>query len=191
MPSRSARSVSMVTIRTLGGPAGACSAGAREQAPSASAAQTTTLLAVIAEDRIGFRANAVMHNPRLQRVCVSSWSFHTSFERDSKDPAKVLMDVLDFPEMVADRYDVHNVEIVLPHFADPSPARIAEFKRRLENAHSRVVNMPLDFAVLWNKPAISSTDPAERDAALALYKSGIDTAQQIGSPTVRCEPGVV
>lgn len=127
----------------------------------------------------------------LNRVCVSSWSFHTSFERDANNPAKLLMDVLDFPEMIADRYDVHNVEIVLPHFADPSLARIAEFKGRLDKAHSRVVNMPLDYAVLWNKPAISSADPAERDAALAMYKSGIDTAHAIGSPTVRCDPGVV
>ena len=51
--------------------------------------------------------------------------------------------------------------------------------------------MPLDFGVLWNKPAISSTDSAERDAALAMYKKGIDTAHELGSPTVRCDPGVV
>jgi sugar phosphate isomerase/epimerase len=128
---------------------------------------------------------------RLNRICVSSWSFHTSFERDANNPAKVLMDVLDFPEMIADRYHVHNVEIVLPHFVDPGNGRIAEFKKRLDKARSRVVNMPLDFGVLWNKPAISSTDPAERDAALALYKGGIDTAHALGSPTVRCDPGVV
>ena len=42
--------------------------------------------------------------------------------------------------------------------------------------------MPLDFGVLWNKPAISSTDPAERDAALAMYKKGIDAAHALGSP---------
>ena len=51
--------------------------------------------------------------------------------------------------------------------------------------------MPLDFGVLWNKPAISSTDSAERDAALAMYRTGIDTAHEIGSPVVRCDPGVV
>jgi sugar phosphate isomerase/epimerase len=127
----------------------------------------------------------------LERVCVSSWSFHTLFETDRNNPAKVLMDVLDFPEMVADRYGVHTVEIVLPHFADPNPQRVARFKARLAKAGSRVVNMPLDFGVLWNKPAISSTDSAERDAALAMYRSGIDTAHEIGSPTVRCDPGVV
>ena len=132
-----------------------------------------------------------MHDARLNRVCVSSWSFHTAFERDKDNPAKVLMDILDFPEMIADRYHVHNIEVVLPHFVNPDPARVAAFKTRLDKAHSRVVNMPLDFGVLWNKPAISSTDAAERDAALAMYKSGIDTAHELGSPTVRCDPGVV
>ena len=73
-------------------------------------------------------------NPKRQRVCVSSWSFHTLFERDKNDPAKKLMDVLDFPGMVADRYGVHSVEIVLPHFADPNPQRVAEFKLRLAKA---------------------------------------------------------
>ena len=132
-----------------------------------------------------------MDNPRLQRVCVSSWSFHTAFERDKDNPGKVLMDILDFPEMIADRYHVHNIEVVLPHFVNPDPRRVAAFKARLDKAHSRVVNMPLDFGVLWNKPAISSADAAEREAALAMYRSGIDTAHEIGSPTVRCDPGVV
>ena len=128
---------------------------------------------------------------RLSRVCVSSWSFHTLFKTDRNNPAKVLMDVRDFPEMIADRYHVHNVEIILPHFLDAGPALVRDFKARLEKAHSRLVNMPLDFGVLWNKPAISSTDPTERDAALAMYKKGIDTAHELGSPSVRCDPGVV
>jgi sugar phosphate isomerase/epimerase len=128
---------------------------------------------------------------KLQRVCVSSWSFHTLFETDRNNPAKVLMDVRDFPEMVADRYHVHNVEIVLPHFLAAEPPLITEFKARLGKAHSRLVNMPLDFGVLWNKPAISSTDPTERNAALAMYKKGIDTAHDLGSPSVRCDPGIV
>jgi sugar phosphate isomerase/epimerase len=122
---------------------------------------------------------------------VSSWSFHTFFERDRNDPAKVLMDVRDFPEMVADRYHVHNVEIVLPHFLAAEPSLIRDFKTRLDKARSRLVNMPLDFGVLWNKPAISSTDPTERDAAIAMYKKGIDTAHDLGSPSVRCDPGIV
>lgn len=124
-------------------------------------------------------------------MCVSSWSFHTSFETDRNNPAKTLMDVRDFPEMIADTYGVHNVEMVLPHFGAAEPALIDDFKARLAKARSRLVNMPLDFGVLWNKPAISSTDADERNAALALYKKGIDTAHALGSPSVRCDPGVV
>ena len=127
----------------------------------------------------------------LNRVCVSSWSFHTAFETDRNNPAKTLMDVRDFPEMIADRYHVHNVEIILPHFGTAEPSLMKEFKARLDKAHSKLVNMPLDFGVLWNTPAISSADPAERDAALAMYKKGIDVAYRLGSPSVRCDPGIV
>jgi sugar phosphate isomerase/epimerase len=101
------------------------------------------------------------------------------------------MDVRDFPEMVADRYHIHNVEIILPHFRSADPSLIRDFKVRLDKAHSRLVNVPLDVAALWNKPAISSTDPAERDAALAMYRRGIDIAHDLGSPSVRCDPGMV
>ena len=128
---------------------------------------------------------------KLQRVGVSTWSFHTFFERDRNDPDKTLMDVRDFPEMIADRYHVHNVEVVLPHFGVVEPSLIRDFKGRLEKAHSRLVHMPLDFGELWEKPAISSTDPKERDAAIGLYKKGIDAAAALGCPLVRCDPGRV
>jgi sugar phosphate isomerase/epimerase len=128
---------------------------------------------------------------KLERVCVSSWSFHTLFERHKDDPAATLMDVRDFPEMIADRYHVHNLEIILPHFLAAEPSLIRDFKGRLEKAHSRLVNMPLDYSELWNTPALSSTDRKERDAALALYQKGIDVAHDLGSPSVRCDPGNV
>lgn len=128
---------------------------------------------------------------KLRRVCVSSWSFHTFFETDRNNPAKTLMDVRDFPDMIADKYHVHNLEIILPHFLAAEPSLVRDFKARLEKAHSRLVNMPLDFGVLWNTPAISSTDAKERDAAIAMYRKGIDTAHELGSPSVRCDPGIV
>src|SRR5829696_6534746 len=128
---------------------------------------------------------------KLRRVAVSSWSFHTAFEPDRNDPDKQLMDVRDFPEMIADRYDVHNVEIILPHFAGAEPSLVRDFKARLDKAHSRLVNMPLDYGELWNTAAISSTDAREREHALDLYRRGIDAAAALGSPSVRCDPGVV
>lgn len=128
---------------------------------------------------------------KLRRVGVSTWSFHTFFERDRNEPNKTLMDVRDFPEMIADKYHVHNIEVVLPHFGGTDPALVKDFTGRLEKAHSKLVHMPLDFGQLWDKPAISSSEPAERDAALALYRQGIDAASAFGCPLVRCDPGKV
>ena len=128
---------------------------------------------------------------KRRRIGVSTWSFHTFFERDSKDPGKKLMDIREFPEMIADRYGVHNVEVVLPHFGPVEPSLVREFKARLDKAHSRLVHMPLDYGELWNKPAISSTDAAERERALSLYRKGIDAAEALGCPLVRCDPGQV
>jgi len=45
------------------------------------------------------------------RIGVSTWSFHTLFPNDAAKPAKPL-DLLEFPEMIADRYHVHNLEVI-------------------------------------------------------------------------------
>lgn len=126
-----------------------------------------------------------------RRIAVSSWSFHTFYERDRNNPEKQLWDPRDFPEMIADRYHVHNVEMVLPHLGPIEPSLVRDFKARLAKAHSRVVNMPLDYAELWNKASISSTDAAEREHAIGLYKKGIDAAAALECPSVRADPGTV
>ena len=91
---------------------------------------------------------------KRRRIGVSSWSFQTLFERNKEDPAATFMDVRDFPEMIADRYHVHNVEIVLPHFLGAEPSLVRDFKSRLEKAHSRLVHMPLDFGVQGSVDAL-------------------------------------
>jgi len=121
----------------------------------------------------------------LEQICVSTWSFHTLFEADKP------MDARDFPEMVADRYHVHNVEMVYPHFASTEPSYVNEFNDRLRKAHSRVVNIPIDYKELWEKPSLSSPNRQEREHAIGLYQKGIDLAAAVGAPAGRCDPGLV
>src|SRR5215470_11655039 len=122
---------------------------------------------------------------KLEQIGVSTWSFHTLFE------AAKPMDALDFPQMVADRYGVHNVEIVYPHFASNEEPYIAEFRERLRRAGSRVVNVAIDWRELWERPSISSADRGEWEHALVLYRKGIDMAAAVGSPAGRCDTGKV
>jgi sugar phosphate isomerase/epimerase len=131
---------------------------------------------------------------KRERICISTWSFHNLFTatRDRKAPAPDKpLDILDFPEMIADRYHVHNLEIVSPHFASREPAYIRDVKKRLERAHSRLVNIPLDFDELWEKPALSAPDAKERGKAISIYAPWIEVAHDLGARSVRCDPGII
>lgn len=117
----------------------------------------------------------------LDRICVSTWAFHTAFENGE-------IRILDFPEMIADHYGVHNLEVVAPHFGDADPADLAE---RLHRARSRIVNIPVDIKELWETPSLSSPNQAVRDRAITLYSAWIDRAQAMGIRSVRCDPGLL
>jgi sugar phosphate isomerase/epimerase len=132
---------------------------------------------------------------KAARICVSSWSLHNLFtathdEKAPPIPGKALS-ALDFPEMIADRYHVHNVEIVSPHFESAGPSYIREFKSRLERAHSRLVNVPIDIDELWDQPALSATDPKAREKAVSMYSKWIGIAHELGASSVRCDPGKI
>ena len=129
---------------------------------------------------------------KRDRISISTWSFHNYFqgtrEKDFALPGNMLA-LLDFPEMIAGRYKVHNLEFCAPHFASTEKAYLQELKRRLLRAHSRVVNMPVDIEELWTGGGLSDTDEQVRDAAVSGAKIWIDVAAAIGSKSVRCDPG--
>ena len=79
-------------------------------------------------------AKAQMHNQKLDRIGISTWSFHNLFtathDKDAPPISGKPMDARDFPDMIADRYHVHEMEIVAPHIS-PEPSYIRDLKARL------------------------------------------------------------
>lgn len=138
------------------------------------------------------RAPRAATNPKLNRVSVSTWSFHNYFqstrERDFNLPGEMLA-LLDFPEMVADRYKVHHLEFCAPHFASTEPAYLRELKGRLTRQRSTVVNIPVDIREIWNKGGLSDPDKGIRVSAVNAAKKWIDIAAALGCRAVRCDPG--
>jgi sugar phosphate isomerase/epimerase len=126
------------------------------------------------------------------RISISTWSLHNYFqatrEKDFALPGNMLA-LLDFPEMIADRYKVHNLEFCAPHFASTERAYLQELKSRLARAHSRVVNMPVDIEELWTGGGLSDSEKEVREAAVNGAKTWIDVAAAVGSKSVRCDPG--
>ena len=131
---------------------------------------------------------------KLDRVAISSWSFHNYFQstRESSVASSAgRMALLDFPEMVADRYKVHNLEFVAPHFASVEPAYLQELKANLVRAHSRLINIPVDIPEIWHGGGLSDPDAAVRGAAIEASQKWIDVAKQLGARSVRCDPGAL
>jgi len=138
------------------------------------------------------RPAAVHAFDKRSRISISTWSLHNYFqatrEEDFTLPGDMLA-LLEFPEMIADRYKVHNLEFCAPHFASTEKAYLLEVKSRLLRAHSRLLNMPIDIQELWTGGGLSDPDKQVREAAVSGAKTWIDIAFAVGCKSVRCDPG--
>ena len=117
---------------------------------------------------------------KLSRVAVSTWSLHNYFEstrdKDFNLSGKML-ELLEFPQLIADRYKVHHLEAFGFGFAGHAVL------------HSQIVNMPVDIEEFWTKGGLSDTDSAVRQKAIAGGKKWIDVGAAVGTKSVRCDPG--
>lgn len=128
------------------------------------------------------------------RIGISSWSFHNFFSStlDEKLPKlKKSWDLREFPEMIADRYHVHQLEMVAPHFESTKLSYLRDVKGRLERARSHLVNIPVDIRELWTKGGLSDPDPKVRETAITACTKWIDIARELGAKSVRCDPGAM
>jgi len=139
-------------------------------------------------------AKAQMHNQKAARIGISTWSFHNLFtathDKDEPPISGKPMDARDFPDMIADRYHVHEMEIVAPHIP-PEPSYIRDLKARLDRAHSHLVNIPVDIKELWSAGGLSDTDAKVREKAISACTKWIDIARELGARSVRCDPGKI
>jgi len=128
------------------------------------------------------------------RIAISSWSFHNYFqssrEREFNLPGSMLV-LLDFPEMIVDRYKVHNLEFVAPHFASTEATYLGELKNHLVSTHSRLVNISLDIEEIDTAGGLSGPDEKVRDRAIEAAKKWIDIAHTLGASAVCCDPGTM
>jgi len=128
------------------------------------------------------------------RIAISSWSFHNYFRssRQSEfNPPGSMLVLLDFPEMIVDRYKVHNLEFVAPHFASIEATYLAELKNHLISTHSRLVNITVDIEEIDTAGGLSDADEQVRDRAIGAAKKWIDIAHALGASAVRCDPGTM
>jgi sugar phosphate isomerase/epimerase len=142
----------------------------------------------------GSRVSAQPSNPQAARIGISTWSFHNFFSTTRDDNAPPLAgkawDARDFPDMMADRYHVHEMEIVAPHISAEA-SYLHDLKARLEHAHSHLVNIPVDIPELDEGGGLSDPDAKLREKIITACKKWIDIAHELGARSVRCDPGKI
>src|SRR5215469_13698092 len=140
------------------------------------------------------RAQDIPRMAKLDRVGVMSGDFNTILAetRDwsQRVPPREL-DIMDFPQMLAERYGIHNVEVQQFHFLSMEPPFFEKFLGRLKKAKSRIVDMPLELDPSGYSGTISpcSPDPQIRSHAIELTKQWIDRAAMIECPSVMVNQG--
>ncbi len=107
------------------------------------------------------------------RLAVASWSFHEYFEHSK-------IDIKNFAAMVADRYKIHNVELLGQHLRSTTPEYLKELRAAVERAGSHVINIPAG-----GRASLYHPDPHQRAAAVADGKKWVDVAIALDSPGVR------
>ena len=125
---------------------------------------------------------------KLDRIAVMTLSFNSILKSAAHpdDPARTL-DILDAPQMIADRYGIHHVEFQHSHFASTEPAYLKEVSDRLKKAKSQMNQICLEFGPL----NISSPDPMLRLETIDLTKQWIEHARAVGCPRVMLNQGTL
>jgi hypothetical protein len=142
----------------------------------------------------GGRLGAQDRAQKLKRVGCMSGCFDglvTEVRDWSKPAAAGKLDIMDFPEMLADRFGIHNVEVQQIHFLSMEPSYYRKFLERVKKAKSRMIDMPLELDDHGYSGTISpcSADPQNRARAIELTKQWIDRAAIIECPSVMINQG--
>jgi hypothetical protein len=129
---------------------------------------------------------------RLDRIAIMSLCFNPVIKSAAHpDDPKRTLDILDLPDMIAERYGVHHVELQHAHFASTEPGYLEEYRGRLKKAKSQmnqiscwsrlllfavVLNWKWHRELMWNQKRLIPKDIAERWQHNARCKSEHFTA---------------
>ena len=125
---------------------------------------------------------------KTDRLAIMTYSFSRILKLPGRPAGpNATLDFDDLPQMFADRYKVHNLEIQHGHFLSTEPSYFKDFLARLAKTKSRVTNINLELGAM----NISAADPAQRAQAVDLTKAWINHAVTLGCPRVMINQGAL
>ncbi len=117
------------------------------------------------------------------RIAIASYSFRSLIDTPNnrkRNPDAKFIALKDFAARMAEKYKVHNVELLGQHFPSTEPAYLNELRDAVKAAGSRIVNIPTSVGASMYDP-----DPAKRTLAIDNAKKWVDIAVAVDCPGVR------
>jgi sugar phosphate isomerase/epimerase len=125
---------------------------------------------------------------KLNRIAIMSLCFSPVMKSAAHaDDPKRTLEIMDLPDMIAERYGVHHVEMQHSHFASTESGYLEEFRNRLKRAKSSMNQINVEFG----PRNISAPDPAVRLETIDLTKEWVDHAVLLGCPRVMVNQGTL
>lgn len=143
----------------------------------------TALFAPLQRLRAAATPNIPFSTTPRDRLAVASWSFRDHLDLPENRAKKTHGDLIalkDFAAMVAERYKIHNVELLGQHLPATTPEYLKELRAAVQRAGSHVVNVPAG-----GDASLYDPDARKRAAAEDDGKKWIDVAVALDSPSVR------
>jgi len=125
---------------------------------------------------------------KLGRISVMSLCFRSIMKSPAHpDDPKRTLDILDYPDMIAQHYGIHHVELQHSHLVSTETSYLEEYRARLKKAKSQMNQINLEFGPL----NISATDPVVRLETIDLTKMWVDHAVILGCPRLMVNQGTL
>jgi sugar phosphate isomerase/epimerase len=131
---------------------------------------------------------------KLERIAISTGSLHNYFRATRRSDFNLpgsMLALLDFPDLIVEKYQVHHFEFCTSHFGSTDSTYLHEIRYALLRTGSTIVNMPVDIEECGPAGTFSDPDWKERRRALDAVKLWVDIAQTLGVRSVRVGPGTV
>ena len=134
------------------------------------------------------RAAEPGRDEKMKRIGCATTCFRTLFAKtrpkDAPPPERALT-LLDVPDLLAERLNVHNVELWGVHFEDTSVGFCRRMRKAAEKAGSKIVNLQIDGV----KYDLSDSDATERRKSVETVKEWMDRAAACGATSARANTG--
>ena len=123
---------------------------------------------------------------KLTRVSIMTYNFTSRMKLEGQPPSPDrVLELFDIPQMFADTYGVHNVELQHSHLASTETSYLKDLRARVEKAGSRTTQINVEFGQM----TISAADPVQRYQAIDLTMRWVDHAVALGCPRVMINQG--